>query len=74
MSYLTGTENGHEFIECGTCHKRSFSRGDIENKYCGYCHMFHVLESPENEEDKKQLFIETGTCEDDVWVGVPDQL
>lgn len=24
-------------IQCSTCDKRSYSQGDIANRYCGYC-------------------------------------
>ncbi len=28
-------------IVCPTCHKRSWSTGDIEHRYCGACHKYH---------------------------------
>lgn len=28
-------------ITCPRCGKTSFNLGDIENRYCGYCHAFH---------------------------------
>lgn len=28
-------------ITCPTCSKTSYSEGDIQNRYCGYCHKFH---------------------------------
>lgn len=29
------------WIECVTCGLRSYNQNDIDNKYCGHCHMFH---------------------------------
>ena len=34
-------EQNAEYIECFTCGKRSYSYGDIENKYCGMCKAYH---------------------------------
>lgn len=28
-------------ITCLTCYRTSHHPGDVENKYCGYCHVFH---------------------------------
>jgi ribosomal protein S27AE len=28
-------------ITCPRCGRTSFNRGDIRNRYCGYCHAFH---------------------------------
>jgi hypothetical protein len=42
MSYSTGQENGQPFIECGFCGMRSFNSNDIEQRYCGNCHRFHL--------------------------------
>lgn len=46
-SYRTGTdENGHQYIECSTCGRRSYNVNDIEHRYCGYCHIFHEKGEP----------------------------
>jgi len=31
----------HGTITCPQCELVSFNRGDIVNRYCGYCHQFH---------------------------------
>jgi len=28
-------------IYCKKCKRRSFSSGDVANRYCGFCHHFH---------------------------------
>lgn len=28
-------------IQCPRCHARSYHPGDVANRYCGRCHMFH---------------------------------
>jgi ribosomal protein S27AE len=28
-------------ITCLTCGRTSFNSNDVENKYCGHCHVFH---------------------------------
>lgn len=33
--------DGTRGIECFHCRKISYNLGDIENKYCGNCHIFH---------------------------------
>lgn len=33
-------KKGFEYIQCMNCGKKSYSRGDIENHYCGNCHKF----------------------------------
>lgn len=40
--YIINTHDSQPSITCLTCHRTSYSPGDIENKYCGYCHKFHV--------------------------------
>jgi ribosomal protein S27AE len=29
------------FIRCNMCGAQSFNQGDIDNHYCGNCHLFH---------------------------------
>jgi ribosomal protein L37E len=29
------------FIRCLICGRESFNPNDIDQKYCGYCHVFH---------------------------------
>jgi hypothetical protein len=32
---------GHQFIRCLLCGLASYHPEDIQQKYCGYCHVFH---------------------------------
>jgi hypothetical protein len=45
--YLIDAENGLKFIRCLTCGLASFHPGDVENLYCGNCHVFHEQEGEE---------------------------
>lgn len=47
--YRVGTEDGDYFIQCTTCGRRSFNLGDVTNRYCGYCHVFHTDEAEKAE-------------------------
>ena len=29
------------FITCPRCHLTSYNQNDVENRYCGNCHMYH---------------------------------
>lgn len=29
-----------EWIRCGKCGMRSYNKNDVENRYCGNCHLF----------------------------------
>jgi ribosomal protein L37E len=40
-SYITGEKNGEPWIACRTCGLRSYNPSDVENLYCGKCHVFH---------------------------------
>jgi hypothetical protein len=39
--YLLTTTNGIDTITCLACGRTSANKGDIENRYCGKCHVFH---------------------------------
>jgi hypothetical protein len=41
MRYRIEEVHGENSIICLKCKRRSFNRGDIENRYCGFCHVFH---------------------------------
>lgn len=28
-------------ITCPVCHKTSYNLGDVQHRYCGFCHQFH---------------------------------
>jgi hypothetical protein len=40
-TFEIGTDKHGKFILCHVCKRRSYSPGDIENRYCGFCHEFH---------------------------------
>jgi hypothetical protein len=42
ISYIQGCR----FIKCHTCGMTSFAPNDIENRYCGNCHVFHEDPQP----------------------------
>lgn len=42
----------HPFIVCPRCKKRSYHPKDRENRYCGFCHLFH--EDYEREQASKK--------------------
>lgn len=47
--YLIGNnKNDESYIQCLTCDKKSYSRGDIEHKYCAKCDWLHELRMPRN--------------------------
>lgn len=40
--YYTGTStHGDPYIECLTCHRKSYNLNDINYRYCGFCNVFH---------------------------------
>lgn len=39
--YTINWIQGCKYIRCHTCGRTSFNPGDIENRYCGHCHVFH---------------------------------
>ena len=39
--YSLGAFRGERYIECHTCHRRSFKANDIKQRYCDHCHRFH---------------------------------
>jgi len=42
MSYMIQTDSyGHVWIRCSRCGMGSYNPKDIEQKYCGNCHVFH---------------------------------
>ena len=41
------SEDG-ESIQCLVCGLRSFNPNDVENKFCGHCHRYHVGIDPYN--------------------------
>lgn len=41
VARLARDTDGREFIECLTCHLRSYAPEDIRRRYCGSCHKFH---------------------------------
>ena len=45
LQYIIGKEQDAEFIQCLRCGSRSFHPKDIEEKYCGFCHVFYDLEA-----------------------------
>ncbi len=34
-------KDGQRAIKCLRCQKTSYNPGDVEQLYCGYCHIFH---------------------------------
>lgn len=55
QTYYTGTANGLDtYICCLICGKKSFNPHDIENRYCGHCHIFHMDMMVFSEESAKQ--------------------
>lgn len=42
--YFIETEDGQKGIRCLKCKRTSFHPKDIENKYCGNCHIFYDKE------------------------------
>jgi len=42
---------GSQYIECHTCHNRSFNPNDIKHKYCAHCNVFHETGKPRTRED-----------------------
>lgn len=45
---LGSNKNDEPYIQCLTCNKKSYSRGDIEHKYCAKCDWLHELRMPRN--------------------------
>lgn len=41
--------DGQDRIICPRCGMTSYNPGDIKNKYCGNCHLFHDQIEEENE-------------------------
>ena len=39
-TYAIGIREGQMFILCHACGHRSYHKGDIVNRYCGFCHKF----------------------------------
>lgn len=37
-------------IICLCCGLQSWNWGDVENRYCGFCHQFHTMERPHDED------------------------
>src|SRR5262245_3231344 len=44
-SYSVGTHAGEQFITCSLCGLRSYHPRDVEERYCGKCHVFHEDEA-----------------------------
>lgn len=43
MSYSIQVDAyGNRWIRCLVCGLGSYNPNDIEQKYCGYCHVFHA--------------------------------
>ena len=42
-----GTDNHGRFIFCRVCKRRSYSAGDISNRYCGFCRQYHPIKGIE---------------------------
>lgn len=42
LNYLIYEDpDGMTVILCGACKRISYSKGDIDFRYCGFCHKFH---------------------------------
>jgi hypothetical protein len=41
------------WIECRTCHMRSFHPDDVDKRYCGFCQKFHLPLDGENSKGKE---------------------
>lgn len=39
--YLLTTRDGYDTITCLACGRTSANKHDIEQRYCGHCHVFH---------------------------------
>lgn len=42
-TYVITTIAGHRAIHCLLCDRISELAGDVENRYCGRCHLFHEM-------------------------------
>jgi len=42
-------------IVCPRCGRRSYSRRDVEQRYCGACHMFHEDMDQDEEADEEPV-------------------
>lgn len=52
MTYTIDRSGKHPFIECHHCRRKSYNPGDIKNKYCDCCKIFHApLGEDENDDD-----------------------
>lgn len=40
-TYEFGNRDGFPYIECKLCGKKSYNLGDIKNKFCGKCKIYH---------------------------------
>jgi hypothetical protein len=61
MTTYTTTANPLS-ITCALCGRTSYSRNDVDNKYCGCCHIFHenllpILTIYENPSDYPGKFV-----------------
>lgn len=38
---ITRNHLGEYAITCHKCDRISYNKNDVENRYCGFCHVFH---------------------------------
>jgi len=50
-------KSGQPNITCKVCGRTSYSAGDIEYQYCGYCHQFHEFLRLQNKPFRKVGFL-----------------
>lgn len=39
--YEIGNKEGRDWIKCLTCKMMSYNQGDVDNRYCHKCGVFH---------------------------------